>query len=352
MLAKTRLWIPVLIAALLLIPTAGFAGDEHAPHDAPVVISFSGSGNGAFLGVTVEEEIDHPEGGARVMSIIEDSAAEQAGLQKGDVIVGLDAATIRGPKGLTHGLQEFEPGDEVSITVLRDGREQTLDVELGKHRGLRIHSGNVVMAPHVKLLHCDDEDEDCNLSFNWNCEGDDCEGMSFDFNRFLSGRPLLGVQLVPVTDELREHMGSEAGVGVLVSRIVSGSAAEDAGVEVGDMIVAIDGDAVEDVSDIREALARNVGRTFGLEVIRDRRTIRLDVTLPEPDDAAPSGPRAFHFSPTNLHHVHETVERAMEQAREALSRVHIQRDAASDAREAYEDALRKSRERLSLRNSV
>jgi C-terminal processing protease CtpA/Prc len=349
MFSKTSLSILILIATLLLIPATSFAGDEH---DAPVVISLSGAGSGAFLGVTVEEEIDHAEGGARIIGVSEDSAAEQAGLQEGDVIVGLDGDTIRGPKALTHGLRDFEPGDAVSITVLRDGREQTVDAELGQRRGIRLHSGHVSMAPHMELLQCDEEDEDCNFSFNWNCEGDDCGEMSFDLNRLLSRRPLLGVQLVPVTDELREHMGSEEGVGVLVSRVVSGSPAEDAGIEVGDMIVAIDGKTVDDVSDIREALAHNVGRTFDLEVIRDRRSVRLDVTLPEPDDEAPSGPRAFHLSPQGLHHVHETVERAMEHAREALGRLHIQRDAASDAREAYEDALRESREHRSLRNSV
>ena len=147
-------------------------------------------------------------------------------------------------------------------------------------------------------------------------------------------------------------MGAEEGVGVLVSRIVSGSPAEDAGVEVGDMIVAIDGEDVDDVSGIREALARNVGRSFELEVVRERRLVRLDVTLPEPDDEAPSGPRAFSFSPHGLHDVHETVERAMEQAHEALGRLHIRHDAASDAREAYEDALRKSQKQRSLHNSV
>jgi hypothetical protein len=119
------------------------------------------------------------------------------------------------------------------------------------------------------------------------------------------------------------------------------------------MIVAIDGETVDDVSAIREALARNVGRTFGLEVIRDRRSIRLDVTLPEPDDAAPSGPRAFYLAPKSLQDVQETVERAMEQAREALSRAHIQQhDAASEAREAYEKALQESRKQQARRNSV
>ena len=106
---------------------------------------------------------------------------------------------------------------------------------------------------------------------------------------------MLGVQIVHVTAELREHLGGEEGSGVLVSRIVPGSPAELGGIEVGDLIVAVDGDTVEGVGDIRKALRDKEGETFGVEVIRDGRSTTIDVSLPERDDEPPTGPRAFHL---------------------------------------------------------
>ena len=54
----------------------------------------------------------------------------------------------------------------------------------------------------------------------------------------------------------------------------------------------VDGDAVEDVGDIRKALRGKEGQTFDVEVIRDGRSRAVDVSLPERDDEPPSGPRA------------------------------------------------------------
>jgi serine protease Do len=114
----------------------------------------------------------------------------------------------------------------------------------------------------------------------------------------LGGRARLGVQLVEATPELREHFGSDREAGVLVSKVIKGMPAEHAGVKVGDMIVAIDDEPIESVSDLREALADRQGETFGIEVIRDGERVRLEVSLPtedEEDDSA--GPRAFVVPP-------------------------------------------------------
>ena len=62
------------------------------------------------------------------------------------------------------------------------------------------------------------------------------------------------------------------------------AAAEEAGVEVGDLIVAVESESIEDVGDLRRALRERDGQTFGLEVIRDGRPLSLTVTLPERED--------------------------------------------------------------------
>lgn len=347
------LLVPATVAAFWVLGTnTSFAGDEHAPR----AYAISTSGNTAFLGVELEEEIEHPEGGARIDRVVEDSAAEKAGLEEGDIIVAFDGHTIRGPMAVTKRLGDHEPGDTVSITVVRDGRERSFDVELGERPGLEMlfHGDDgLFVAPRIQgLFGCDEDDEDC--SFSWTCSGDDCEDVTFGLGSFFGRKPMLGVQLVHVTDELREHLGGEEGAGALVSKIISGSPAEDAGIEVGDLIVAVDGEPVEDAGDIREALHGKEGETFDVEVIRDRRRTSITVTIPEPDDEAPSGPRAFYVAPrSELHghvdHVRDCVRDALRDSRsayrEAVRLAEVERKgAARDARRAYREALRISRE--------
>ena len=98
------------------------------------------------------------------------------------------------------------------------------------------------------------------------------------------GRPVLGVQVSDMTGELREHFGGDAGVGVLISRVYPRSPAAMAGIETGDLIVAIDGDPVGSTSDIRESLADTEGRIFEVEVIRDRRPVTLQAGIPDFDE--------------------------------------------------------------------
>jgi predicted metalloprotease with PDZ domain len=355
----------IAVSALVMVPAAialfwtvstgfTFAGDSRAPR----AISFSTLGHGAFLGVELEEEIEYPEGGARIDRVVDGSAADEAGLEENDIIVGIDGRTIRGPRALTEELRDREPGDEISLNVVRDGRESTFDVELGERAGAHafsIGSGSFAVAPGAHIFNCDDDD--CNFSYSWNCDGDDCENISFNSSRFgFGGRPMLGVQLVHVTDELREHMGGEEGTGVLVSKVLSGTPAEDAGIEVGDLIVAVDGEEIENHGDIAEALSDLEGETFDVQVIRNGRSATIGVTIPERDDSRPTGPRALFFTPNiEFKGLDGQVQDALDQAREALEQsrtmfddvmrqVHAVRgDSMSDARKAYREALRQSR---------
>ena len=51
---------------------------------------------------------------------------------------------------------------------------------------------------------------------------------------------MLGVSLTETTPDLREHLGADKDRGVLVSKVLSGMPAEDAGIEVGDLITQVD----------------------------------------------------------------------------------------------------------------
>jgi S1-C subfamily serine protease len=75
------------------------------------------------------------ERGAIVLSVAEDSPPSEAGLEKGDVITGIDGEPVEGTEGLTDAVAEREPGDTVTLTVYRAdwGEEREIEVTLGEH---------------------------------------------------------------------------------------------------------------------------------------------------------------------------------------------------------------------------
>jgi len=243
----------------------------------------------AFLGVSTVEETEHSEGGARVMHLVEGSAAEAAGVREGDVIIELDGDPVRGPAGLRERIRDHRVGDRVSVTVLRDGRETTIDVELGARpeRRYRVHGLGELTDPE-----------------RWEQFGEQMGELGERLGEHLGdlehwkgwsvapGRPRLGVQLIEATPELRSHLGGTEDAGLLVSKVLADTPAERAGVRVGDLIVAVDGEPVADVGDLVRALGERAGRSFGLEVVRDRVRQTLTVDLPDDEERGVRGPRA------------------------------------------------------------
>jgi membrane-associated protease RseP (regulator of RpoE activity) len=94
------------------------------------------------------------------------------------------------------------------------------------------------------------------------------------------GHGRLGVQVSSMTTELRTFFGAPDDAGILVQRVEPGSAAADAGVAVGDVIVEVDGDRVDEVSDVREALSdRDKGTRVSMTVVRNKKKKKLAATM-------------------------------------------------------------------------
>ncbi len=66
--------------------------------------------------------------GAYVNTVTEDSAAEKAGLEVGDIITALDGEAVAGSSELTSMLLQYHAGDEAELTVWRDGETVTLTI--------------------------------------------------------------------------------------------------------------------------------------------------------------------------------------------------------------------------------
>ncbi|MGH3103710.1 MAG: S1C family serine protease [Gaiellaceae bacterium] len=103
----------------------------------------SGRVERAFLGITpiqvtaeLAEQFDlGVEEGVAVESAQPGSAAARGGMRGGDVIVSMDGRAIPTVEDLFAVLRRRKPGDEVSVTVLRDGERRRLEVTLDERPG-------------------------------------------------------------------------------------------------------------------------------------------------------------------------------------------------------------------------
>jgi serine protease Do len=171
----------------------------------------------AFLGVTSDDD----DKGVRIEAVTDESAAEKAGLKKGDIITKIGETTISSPDGLTKAIRKHKPEDKATITYLRDGKEQKATVTFGKRRNALYGGvGNL------------------NPSFDFNL-GDGAFGRSYSFN----SRPRLGVKA----------QDTEEGKGVKVIGIDDESIAEKAGLKEGDIITEFDGKSIDDTDDLSKA---------------------------------------------------------------------------------------------------
>ncbi len=93
-------------------------------------------------------------------------------------------------------------------------------------------------------------------------------------------RGFLGVTIQPVDEEIAESLGLESASGALVASVVEGSPADKAGIEAGDVIVAIDGDDLAQVKELtRRIAAMAPDARVELEVLRNGARKKLDVRI-------------------------------------------------------------------------
>jgi serine protease Do len=198
------------INAQIFSKSGGFMGLSFAipidmAMDAVEQIKEHGSVKRGWLGVHIQDVspelaesfgMDKPKG-ALVARVIPDSPAEKAGLKSGDVVVAVEGETIGSASDLPPKIGTFRPGDKVGLTVIRDGARRSLTARVGSLEKAR--------------------------------SGEDGE-------RAAAVQEVLGMQIGPVPDRVRENMGLPDKRGALV-REVTGDPAASAGVRSGDVIL-------------------------------------------------------------------------------------------------------------------
>lgn len=108
----------VIILALSLMITGTILAQDDGGKDGPTTTR---------LGISFAET----DGVVVVKRVSTGSPAEEGGLLVDDVIVSVDDQTIESEETLTEIMKAHDPGDTISVTVLRDDSERTLEIELG-----------------------------------------------------------------------------------------------------------------------------------------------------------------------------------------------------------------------------
>ena len=125
-------------------------------------------------------------------------------------------------------------------------------------------------------------------------------------------RPMIGVVVAPVLEAQAELYGLDRIAGAIVTEVTPGGPAADAGIRPEDVIIAVDGEPVNDQVELTTRLARRQpGERVALTAIRDGETVRIPVRLGEFDLEAPAPTRAV---------ARETVEERLGFAYQSLDR--------------------------------
>ena len=95
-------------------------------------------------------------------------------------------------------------------------------------------------------------------------------------------RGLLGVNIYTITPDIAEAYGVEETQGALISQVMPDSAAEEAGLQAGDIVTEVDGKPVTNANELRNAIGlKRSGDTVKLEIIRDGKTRTVKAKLGE-----------------------------------------------------------------------
>jgi serine protease Do len=166
--------------------------------------------------------------GALVSEVTKDGPADEAGIERGDVIVRFGSQEIEKMRELPRAVAAAAPGTKVEVELIHDGKDRTRTVEIGELKE----------ASEPSAAASSDE-----------------------------GSTAFGFDISDVPPELRQRLGLGASEGALITRVYPGGAADHAGLRAGDVIVEVDRSPVSGGFDAEQKL-REAGKSTLLDVRR------------------------------------------------------------------------------------
>jgi putative serine protease PepD len=113
----------------------GFAIPSSEAKDVADQLIQTGNVKHALLGVTLKDGTVSVDGAVRQAAVISTvtsgGAAGAAGVKAGDSVIALNGTTIDGSESLVAQIRAVRPGTKISLTVVRDGKAQNIQVTLG-----------------------------------------------------------------------------------------------------------------------------------------------------------------------------------------------------------------------------
>jgi C-terminal processing protease CtpA/Prc len=253
----------VLILAACVMLFVGLVPVRAQKYDVAVQ-KYEGDSDGAWLGIYLQnltgdlkEAMDlGSEEGVLVAGVVEDSPAEEAGLEEEDLVTEFDGTQVNSSSQLTKLVKKHSPGDEITLKLVRDGKTKTFTVVLGKQPKEKILSGSYA-EPFLGY-----------------------SGVPDVYSFTMSSGNRIGVRVQNLTEQLGSYFGVEDGQGALVTEVEEDTPAEKAGLKAGDVIVKVDGDDIEETGDLIEAISeKEEGDKAEITVMRDHasRTFNVEV---------------------------------------------------------------------------
>lgn len=177
--------------------------------------------------------------GALVSQVNVGSAAEKAGIKRGDVITAINGAPVNDSNSLRNQIARTQPGSEVTLTIIRDNREQQIKATLAEFKA---DTG---------------KGEEVGVD----------EGKS-------KGKFGLGVE--PLTPELAGQLGLKSDAqGLAVMSVDPSGPAAEAGIQSGDVIQEVNRQSVKSVDELKAALDHNGDKPSLVLVSRKGMTLYL-----------------------------------------------------------------------------
>ena len=166
-----------------------------------------------------------PPGAAQISSVQPGSAADEAGLEGGDVIVAVNGEELRADSDLLAIVANRRPGDELDITYVRDEERRQTTVELG----LRPEDEQAVNRPRRDRQPSQGE---------------------------MRSQEMMGMTLSDLTASTAREFGYDADTeGVIVTDVERASEAfRDANIRPGDLVVRVEGERVSSLSDFEQVI--------------------------------------------------------------------------------------------------